>query len=327
MKKLFAWVLFFIIIIGCYKFITYAISQPVVNNTIESVKKNIDDKIDESETQEVAKNKNIVLKDASTEQKGVFLNEYASSWTMTHKAYKSFTLEMPDNKGGYITGENRKLFNTVIGVTTFDAIEKKYGEPINEILKGHTNYKINSDDKKESLVYLIDGYYVTFFVDVHNGNKLRAIQYINKDTEQEKPGFYSESSDDLRESFEQLMVELMNESRVEHKLTPLKYDKGLTAQARAHSQDMVDLNYFDHQGLDGSTPESRMKAAGYTGEHYYAENLAYGQYSAIYAHEGLMNSLGHRENILNKNLTNVGVGVAFDKDNKPYFTINFYSPF
>ena len=30
-----------------------------------------------------------------------------------------------------------------------------------------------------------------------------------------------------------------------------------------------------------------------------AENLAYGQQSSIYAHEGLMNSLGHRENILN----------------------------
>ena len=44
-----------------------------------------------------------------------------------------------------------------------------------------------------------------------------------------------------------------------------------------------------------------------------AENLAYGQQSSIYAHEGLMNSLGHRENILNTHVNTLGVGVDFNK--------------
>ncbi len=53
------------------------------------------------------------------------------------------------------------------------------------------------------------------------------------------------------------------------------------------------------------------------------ENLAAGQMSSIFAHEGLMNSLGHRENILQTQFESLGIGVAFDSESKPYFTENF----
>ncbi|MFS8651704.1 MAG: CAP domain-containing protein, partial [Caldibacillus sp.] len=43
------------------------------------------------------------------------------------------------------------------------------------------------------------------------------------------------------------------------------------------------------------------------------------------AHEGLMNSPGHRENILNKGFEFTGVGVAFNEQNEPYFTQIFYN--
>jgi uncharacterized protein YkwD len=55
------------------------------------------------------------------------------------------------------------------------------------------------------------------------------------------------------------------------------------------------------------------------------ENLAYGQFSSIFAHEGLMNSLGHRENILQENYKYLGIGVAFNNESEPYYTENFYS--
>lgn len=44
------------------------------------------------------------------------------------------------------------------------------------------------------------------------------------------------------------------------------------------------------------------------------ENLAYGQQNSIFAHEGLMNSLGHRKNILNTNFSTLGVGVDFNEN-------------
>ena len=54
------------------------------------------------------------------------------------------------------------------------------------------------------------------------------------------------------------------------------------------------------------------------------ENIAAGQINAIYAHEALMNSLGHRKNILG-NYDNIGVGVSFGGHYKIYYTQNFYS--
>ncbi|WP_411835118.1 CAP domain-containing protein [Peribacillus frigoritolerans] len=36
-----------------------------------------------------------------------------------------------------------------------------------------------------------------------------------------------------------------------------------------------------------------------------------------------MNSIGHRENKLQKDFESLGVGVAFDEENKPYYTENY----
>ena len=40
-------------------------------------------------------------------------------------------------------------------------------------------------------------------------------------------------------------------------------------------------------------------------------------------HEGLMNSLGHRKNILNTHYRNLGVGVDFNKEKQPFWTENY----
>jgi uncharacterized protein YkwD len=80
--------------------------------------------------------------------------------------------------------------------------------------------------------------------------------------------------------------------------------------------------YFNHTNLEGESPFDRMeddkinfRMAG--------ENLAAGQNSSIFAHEGLMNSIGHRENKLQKDFEALGVGVAFDEESKPYYTENY----
>lgn len=54
-----------------------------------------------------------------------------------------------------------------------------------------------------------------------------------------------------------------------------------------------------------------------------AENISWGEgYSdAIASHHGLMNSLGHRKNILNPELTELGVGASYIGG--LYFTQNF----
>lgn len=274
-------------------------------------------------------NKEIKVADKSipkttNETKMMVASEYDQDWHVYEQQYKNFTLKLSGNNGGYIAGKGRAIFGATTGKTTYNELKKELGKPLTKIKKGNVIYQLQ--DNKEQLVYHIDGYFVTFFFDVHNNNKLRSVQYIRKDVEMKKDGYYGQASKTLRTGYEALMVELINESRVEFGLKPLTYDKGLTAEARQHSQDMIDHQFFSHTGSDGSQPHERMQAAGYQ-ERMYAENIAYGQYSSIFAHEGLMNSLGHRKNILNPDLTHVGVGVAFDANNVPYYTINFYTPF
>lgn len=253
-------------------------------------------------------------------------SEYGVDWTVSHNQYKDFTLTLADESGGYVAGEGRKILNVTIGQTTRADVQKLYGEPLDGIRHGLTMYQFSKQDEQQQLVYEKDGYYLWFFIDEHNKNRVRAVQYVTVQTEQKMKNYYATPDKELRLSYERLMVLLMNQSRVEAGLKPLLYDKELKVATRAHSQDMIDKGYFSHTGSDGSQPKDRMTAAGYTNERLYAENLAYGQISPIFAHEGLMNSLGHRENILRKEATNVGVGVAFDEKNVPYYTINFYTP-
>lgn len=103
------------------------------------------------------------------------------------------------------------------------------------------------------------------------------------------------------------MVHLINQARVAEGLHPLIYTPQYNDIGRKHSTEMAINNYFSHTDQNGGTALKRMQAGGLMFS-WYGENLAYGQYSAIYAHEALMNSKGHRDNILRTNFTHVLVG-------------------
>lgn len=106
---------------------------------------------------------------------------------------------------------------------------------------------------------------------------------------------------------EQEMFRLVNTERVKAGLQPVFFDDDLRDVARAHSQDMFARGYFSHYTPEGLSPFDRMEAAGidYT---YAGENLALAP-STDLAMQGLMNSPGHRANILSPNFKKVGIGV------------------
>ena len=72
----------------------------------------------------------------------------------------------------------------------------------------------------------------------------------------------------------------------------MRVDGRLAAAARAHSADMVNRHYFEHDSPDGGTPEDRASAAGYSD--YGGENIAYGQRSAAEVVSDWMGSPDHR---------------------------------
>lgn len=106
---------------------------------------------------------------------------------------------------------------------------------------------------------------------------------------------------------EQEMLQLVNVERAKAGIGPVVFDEALADVARAHSQDMFKRGYFSHYSPEGTSPFDRMSTAGI--EFLYAgENLALAPSTPL-AMQGLMNSPGHRANILNPNFKKLGVGV------------------
>lgn len=107
---------------------------------------------------------------------------------------------------------------------------------------------------------------------------------------------------------EQQMVDLVNSARQSAGLPPLAVDTKLANVARTKSQDMVTGGYFSHQSPTYGSPFDMMKKFGISFRSA-GENIACNQNVAA-AHQSLMNSEGHRANILSKDFTHIGVGIA-----------------
>lgn len=112
------------------------------------------------------------------------------------------------------------------------------------------------------------------------------------------------SVDELAEA--QMLV-LVNEERAKVGAPPLVIDEALIRSARLHSEDMWERQYFAHENPDGKSPFDRMLAADAVFL-LAGENLALAPTTQL-AHVGLMNSPGHRRNILDPNFRRVGIGI------------------
>jgi uncharacterized protein YkwD len=123
---------------------------------------------------------------------------------------------------------------------------------------------------------------------------------------------------------ERQMFDLVNQERVNVGVKPLEWDDRLVPVARAHSAEMFRLKYFSHQSPVNGSPFDRLKAAGITYTSA-GENLAYAQSVAV-AHRGLMDSQGHRENILRAEFTHIGIGVVSAGAYGRMFTQLFVTP-
>jgi uncharacterized protein YkwD len=106
---------------------------------------------------------------------------------------------------------------------------------------------------------------------------------------------------------ERQLFDLVNEERTQRRLLALAWDERLVPVARAHSEEMFRLKYFSHDSPVSGTPFDRLKAAKITYTRA-GENLAYAQSISV-AHRALMDSPGHRENILRPEFTRIGIGV------------------
>ena len=122
-------------------------------------------------------------------------------------------------------------------------------------------------------------------------------------------------ADDL----ERYMLSLINEARANVGTPPLQLELNLNASAEAHSIWMLEQDIFSHTGVGGSSATQRMADAGFdfSGSWRSAENIAVQSErgdaglmdDVLDLHTSLMNSAGHRANILNPDLKYIGIGI------------------
>lgn len=108
-------------------------------------------------------------------------------------------------------------------------------------------------------------------------------------------------------SSEQQMLQMVNVERTKRNLPSLVMNDQLQKVAREHSQDMLTRGYFSHFTPEGKSPFDRMNDAGIV-YGFAGENLAFSA-NVNLAMQGLMESPGHKANILSPNFRKVGIGV------------------
>lgn len=114
-----------------------------------------------------------------------------------------------------------------------------------------------------------------------------------------------------QKSFEQRVVELTNQERKKHGLSPLVVNSKLTESAKAKSQDMAEHDYFNHTSPTYGSPFDMMDKLGISYQTA-GENIAKGQSTPESVVQAWMDSEGHKANILNPKFTHIGVG--FEKN-------------
>ncbi len=123
----------------------------------------------------------------------------------------------------------------------------------------------------------------------------------------------------IASKIEHFMLRLINNERADAGLDPLRLSSSLNAAAEKHTVWMLRNDVFDHTGAGGSNGGDRMQDAGYKlrGDYKWGENIALRSLGGIEGlrddvrdlHNRLMDSPGHRANILGRGFDEIGIGI------------------
>jgi uncharacterized protein YkwD len=114
------------------------------------------------------------------------------------------------------------------------------------------------------------------------------------------------------------LLHKINNARRSRNLSPLRFSNTLSRAAQSHVRDIVEHNFdLTHTGSDGSSVADRASREGYPNR-YVGENVAAGNYSVEDTFEQWMDSSGHRDNILDPDYTEIGIGYYLNAPDTSY---------
>lgn len=271
------------------------------------------------------------------------LSAYEYTWWVYEEDIDNFLMVgMEDGNvvNIYSNSKNWKFDELQFG-SDLDELNKRF-ELIDVVFEyKDANIIIKKEDafNGERYLYKLDNdVFVEFYIDIHENNTLRSIRFSNSKDILNRAGYsitYSWIGDkprlildslneDVQEKVDignsKIMHLLIDSSRNSFGLNRLIWHQETADLALSHSIDMKENNFFDHHSPTTGSIKDRFDSNGINYS-MIAENIAFGQGDSIDAHEGLMNSLGHRKNILRNDNTHLGTG-TYNK----FYTIKFINP-
>jgi uncharacterized protein YkwD len=126
---------------------------------------------------------------------------------------------------------------------------------------------------------------------------------------------------------EERLLRLLNQERTKNELPELRPHPLLFKAARGHSENMAKERKMEHE-LNGKKAENRVDAAGYDWGRV-CENIAMAEDGEPPLSEIVkkwMQSKTHRDNILDKKVTETGLGIARNEKGEIYYTQVFARP-
>ncbi|CCQ97650.1 Cysteine-rich secretory protein family [[Clostridium] ultunense Esp] len=194
----------------------------------------------------------------------------------------------------------------------------------------------NNSNERRLLVQ--NGVATILYLDLHNRNRVTAIRqlsletlvrsqlftmkysYYTKAPEISPPTLSAQEQEAVDRGNERIIFDLVNVVRARFGLSTLSWNEKAAEVARGHSVDMWQHHFFAHvSATTGLSPADRIEQAAIS-YRMTGENIAKGYHDAVEAHEGWMNSEGHRRNILEKEFTTLGVGVKEDLYTQEFVT-------
>ncbi|GAE91765.1 allergen V5/Tpx-1 related [Gracilibacillus boraciitolerans JCM 21714] len=246
-----------------------------------------------------------------------------------------------NNKDFYfqVAVQNATIISFYTNSPNLDVLPLIIGQGVDELQSAYTftntfevdnlRFKLSEQDIKERpLIRLSDQIFAQLYIDQFS-ETLAGIRIMNKNVlELLKPyelfywGELNEVDNFIEDtkveaSIEKQIFDLTNEIRGMYNLNDLAWDEQAAIAAKAHSKDMKTESYFSHYSLNGDGLKERLIAAQ---ANYFSagENIAAHYIDAPAVIHGWLNSSGHREAILKKEYTHLGVGVY-----QSYYTQNF----
>ncbi|MFK9092298.1 CAP domain-containing protein [Bacillus salipaludis] len=240
--------------------------------------------------------------------------------------------------------ENNQVVTIFVIGETLDVAPFEIGQPVEEIfntqffdtninleVNGNTyRFELNDTDLNLRPMVKIGDIYVQLYIDKFTGN-LSSVRFLNAETLIKQRPYELVYHGDLLKAAEpsvdawkliengiaKEIFDITNALRVKNKLKPLIWDDMTAEVAYGHSKDMAENNDFSHTSKKFGDLTNRLKTAkvAYINA---GENIAAKYTDGPAVVEGWLNSKVHRETLLNKDYTHLGVGVY-----QKYYTQNF----